>query len=156
MCSYSFSHTLPARYSVLHLIGVLSGENEPPLCKGRWLAKQDGGIVKSKILPKNNPSVTFGDSSLYTREPLVVSPESPSSFPDKHCFCVHKCEASREQKLGYNAIKDLKSSFSLIGSKQRLLFKQRIKSSTSVVSESVTGCSSSISENSGAVNFIVF
>ena len=123
MCSYSFSHTLPARYSVLHLIGVLSGENEPPLCKG---------------------SLWF------------VSPESPSSFPDKHCFCVHKCEASREQKLGYNAIKDLKSSFSLIGSKQRLLFKQRMKSSTSVISESVTGCSSSISENSGAVNFIVF
>ena len=24
-CSYSFSHTLPARYSVLHLLGVLSG-----------------------------------------------------------------------------------------------------------------------------------
>ena len=27
-----------ARYSVLHLLGVLSGGNEPPLCKGRWLA----------------------------------------------------------------------------------------------------------------------
>ena len=144
MCSYSFSHTLPARYSVLHLVGVLSGENEPPLCKGRWLAKQDGGIVKSKILPKNNPSVTFVDSSLYTRE------------PDKHCFCGHKSEAPREQKLGYNVIKALKSSVSLIGSKQRLLFKHRMKSSTSVISESVTGCSSSISENSGAVNFIVF
>ena len=25
-CSYSFSHTLPARYSVLHLLGVLSGD----------------------------------------------------------------------------------------------------------------------------------
>ena len=80
MCSYSFSHTLPARYSVLHLIGVLSGENEPPLCKGRWLAKQDGGIVKSKILPKNNPSVTFGDSSLYTREPLVCEPRKSVFF----------------------------------------------------------------------------
>ena len=31
-----------------------------------------------------------------------------------------------------------------------------MRSSTSVISESVTGCSSSISENSGAVNFIVF
>ena len=31
---------------------------------------QDGGIVRHKILPKNNPSVTFGNSSLYTREPL--------------------------------------------------------------------------------------
>ena len=40
---------------------LLGGRKEPPLCKGRWLAKQDGGIVKSKILQKNNPSVTFGD-----------------------------------------------------------------------------------------------
>ena len=28
-CSYSFSHALLARYSVLHLFGVLSGGNEP-------------------------------------------------------------------------------------------------------------------------------
>ena len=34
-----------ARYSVLHLLGVLSGGGEPPLCKGRWLAERDGGIV---------------------------------------------------------------------------------------------------------------
>ena len=44
-----FHTPCPARYSVLHLLGVLSGGNEPPLCKGRWLAKQDGGIVKAKI-----------------------------------------------------------------------------------------------------------
>ena len=35
-CSYSFSHALPVWVSVLHLSGVLSGGNEPPLCKGRW------------------------------------------------------------------------------------------------------------------------
>ena len=46
-----FHTPCPARYSVLHLLGVLSGGNEPPLCKGRWLAKQDGGIVKAKISP---------------------------------------------------------------------------------------------------------
>ena len=85
-----------------------------------------------------------------------VRSESLSVFPDKHCFCGHKSEAPREQKLGYNVIKALKSSVSLIGSKQRLLFKHRMKSSISVISESVTGCSSSISENSGEVNFIVF
>ena len=85
-----------------------------------------------------------------------VRSESPFSFPDKHCFCGHKSKNTREQKLGYNVIKALKSSVSLIGSKQRLLFKHRMKSSISVISESVTGCSSSISENSGAVNFIVF
>ena len=85
-----------------------------------------------------------------------VRSESLSAFPDKHCFCGHKSEAPHEQKLGYNVIKALKSSVSLIGSKQRLLFKHRMKSSISVISESVTGCSSSISENSGEVNFIVF
>ena len=47
--SVLFHTPCPARYSVLHLLGVLSGGNEPPLCKGRWLAKQDGGIVKAKI-----------------------------------------------------------------------------------------------------------
>ena len=41
--------------SVLHLLGVLSGGNEPPLCKGRWLAKQDGGLVKAKISSKTIP-----------------------------------------------------------------------------------------------------
>ena len=30
---------------MLHLLGVLSGGDEPPLCKGRWLAERDGGIV---------------------------------------------------------------------------------------------------------------
>ena len=37
----------------------------------------------------NNPSVSFADSSLYTREPFFV-PESLSFFPDKHCICRHK------------------------------------------------------------------
>ena len=126
------------------------------LCKGRWLAKQDGGIVKAKISSKTIPqppsaSAPFTQGSLW-----FVRSESLSVFPDKHCFCGHKSEAPREQKLGYNVIKALKSSVSLIGSKQRLLFKHRMKSSISVISESVTGCSSSISENSGEVNFIVF
>ena len=26
---------------------ALAGTPKPPLCKGRWLAKQDGGIVKN-------------------------------------------------------------------------------------------------------------
>jgi len=40
-----FHTSCRARYSVLHLLGVLSGGKEPPLCKGRWLAERDGGIV---------------------------------------------------------------------------------------------------------------
>ena len=51
-----FHTPCPARYSVLHLLGVLSGGNEPPLCKGRWLAKQDGGLVKAKIHRKQSLS----------------------------------------------------------------------------------------------------
>ena len=93
-----------ARYSVLHLIGVLSGENEPPLCKGRWLAKQDGGIVKSKILQKNNPSAAFGVSSLYTREPFSYVHIYLVKFPDKHCFCRHKSETTHEAKMRISSI----------------------------------------------------
>ena len=85
------------RYSVLHLSNELSSDNKPPLCKGRWLAKQDGGIVKSKILQKNNPSAAFGVSSLYTREPLICAPRKSVNFPDKHCFCGQKSDSySRE------------------------------------------------------------
>ena len=51
-----------------HLLG---GRKEPPLCKGRWLAKQDGGIVKVSYKVKNNPSAAYGVSSLYTREPFL-------------------------------------------------------------------------------------
>ena len=44
-----------------------------PCVKGGGSRERDGGIVKSKILPKNNPSAAFGVSSLYTREPLVCA-----------------------------------------------------------------------------------
>jgi len=44
-----------------------------PCVKGGGSRKRDGGIVKNKIIPKNNPSVTFGDSSLYTRDPFLCS-----------------------------------------------------------------------------------
>ena len=46
-------------------------EEKPPLCKGRWLAKQDGGIVKAKPYSKTIPQ-SLRDSSLYTREPFYV------------------------------------------------------------------------------------
>ena len=37
---------------------------KPPLCKGRWAAERLlGGVA--------NPSVSFADSSLYTREPFL-------------------------------------------------------------------------------------
>ena len=46
-------------------------QNKTPLCKGRWLAKQDGGIVKANILFKTIPH-RLQRSSLYTREPLYA------------------------------------------------------------------------------------
>ena len=53
--------------------------SKPPLCKGRWLGdSRDGGVVV--VLPspsEDNPSVSLtADSSLYTREPLIL-PTSP-------------------------------------------------------------------------------
>ena len=42
-----------------------------PCVKGGGTACRDGGIVKSDNVHKNNPSVSFADSSLYTREPLT-------------------------------------------------------------------------------------
>ena len=38
--SVLFHTPCPARYSVLHLLGVLSGEGGPLLCKGRWIAQR--------------------------------------------------------------------------------------------------------------------
>ena len=43
-----------------------------PCVKGGGSRKRDGGIVKNKNYTENNPSVTFGDSSLYTREPFFM------------------------------------------------------------------------------------
>ena len=41
-----------------------------------------------------------------------VRPESPSTFPDKHCFCGHKSEAPRE--AGQNIILKLAIYFLLL------------------------------------------
>ena len=56
-----------------------------------------------------------------------------------------------KRKKFYDLSRALKSSRSLIGSKQRLLFRQLMKSSTSDVPESHTGFSPSTKLNSGAV-----
>ena len=49
---------------------------KPPLCKGRWHggAVTEGLYGSSGVLRswKNNPSVSFADSSLYTREPWAL------------------------------------------------------------------------------------
>ena len=46
-----------ARYSVLHLLGILSGDDKPPLCKGRWLAASETeGLLKSKLYRKQSLS----------------------------------------------------------------------------------------------------
>ena len=78
------------RYSVLHLIVLLSGGNEPPLCKGRWLAYARRWDCKSKILLKTIPQSTSLTAPFTQGSLWFVCPESPSSFPDKHCFCRHK------------------------------------------------------------------
>ena len=49
----------------------ISPHNPPPLCKGRCLAFfcKTEGLSHAITTQKNNPSVNFVDSSLYTREP---------------------------------------------------------------------------------------
>ena len=83
-----------------------------PCVKGGGAACRDGGIVKSKIIPKTIPqppsaSAPFTQGSLW-----FVRPESPSSFPDKHCFCGHKSKAPH--KAGQNLILKLAICFLLL------------------------------------------
>ena len=100
---------------MLHLLGVLSGGGEPPLCKGRWLAERGGGIViKQDFIVKQSlsqPSYSamlrgkFATQTLRLSAPFTqgslwfVRPESLSAFPDKHCFCGHKSKAPHEAGL---------------------------------------------------------
>ena len=52
----------------------------PPLCKGRWLgfAVTEGLLITlsymllSELVLLSNPSVSFADSSLYSREPILT------------------------------------------------------------------------------------
>ena len=94
-CSYSFSHVLSCKVIVCYTFQMNCRATMSLLCvKGGGSRKRDGGIVKNKIIPKNNPSVTFGDSSLYTS--LFYVHLCLVNFPDKHCFCGHKSEAPRK------------------------------------------------------------
>ena len=61
-----------------------------PCVKGGGTACRDGGIVKTKYHRKTIPqppsaSAPFAQGSLW-----FVRPETPSTFPDKHCICGHK------------------------------------------------------------------
>ena len=84
-------HTPTTQGIVCHtFVGALSGGNEPPLCKGRWLAYARRWDCKSKILLKTIPQSTSLTAPFTQGSLWFVCPESPSSFPDKHCFCGHK------------------------------------------------------------------
>ena len=63
-----------------------------PCVKGGGSRKRVGGIVKNKILSKNNPSVTFGDSSLYTREPFFMFIYALSIFLTSTAFVDTKAK----------------------------------------------------------------
>ena len=98
ICSYSFSHSLLARYSVLHLLGVLSGGNIAFLREeGGTRSVTEGArvtVVFNKFY-RNALSLTRLRRELPHGGSLwFVRPESPSAFPDKHCFCGHKSEAT--------------------------------------------------------------
>ena len=134
---------------VYYPIGVLSGDNELPCVKGGGTACRDGGIVKAKSSRRTIPQPPSA-SAPFTQGSLFTFIYNLSIFLTSTGFV----DTNATKRSCYGTINALKPSVSLIGSKHRLLFKQRMKSSTSVISESVTGCSSSTSENSGAVNLI--
>ena len=47
---------------------------KPPLCKGRWHGvSRDGGIVIDRFTQRTIPQSPHGDSSLYTKEPIIKS-----------------------------------------------------------------------------------
>ena len=59
---------------------VFSAQCHPslPCVKGGAEQVRGGGIVKGKNSKKYNPSVSFADSSLCTREPFIESDLSPT------------------------------------------------------------------------------
>ena len=83
-----------------------------PCVKGGGLRSKTEGLLKQKFHRKTipqSPSVTapFTQGSLW-----FVRHESPSTFPDKHCFCGHKSKAPRE--AGQNIILKLAICFLLL------------------------------------------
>ena len=104
ICSYSFSHALPARYSVLHLFGVLSGGNIAFLREEGGTRSVTEGARVTLVFNKfyrNALSLTRLRRELPPGGSLwFVRPESLSAFLDKHCICRHKSEAPR--KAGQN------------------------------------------------------
>jgi len=104
-CSCSFSHALPARYSMFHLVVLLSGGNiASPY--GRGGSRR---LTERAIFTPSHPL----SRELSQSESLgLVCLESPSVFSDKHCFCGHKSEAPHE--AGQNIILKLATYFLLL------------------------------------------
>ena len=69
-----------------------------PCAKGGGTRQRDGGIVIQRK-HKNNPSVSFADSSLYTREPFLASapPSTSHSFLEGGAFICLRTNAGRKK-----------------------------------------------------------
>ncbi len=95
-----------ARYSMLHLLVVLSGGNEPPLCKGRWLAQaRRRDCNKADIIVKQSLSCLRRQLSLWLGHARVLTPQ---------CGVIH-CARNASRPLH-------KGAFGLRASKVHLLF----------------------------------
>ncbi len=57
-----------------------------PCAKGGGTARRDGRIVKKQKSIRDNPSVSFADSSLYTREPFLAFFAYKIKFPQTVSF----------------------------------------------------------------------
>ena len=83
----------------------------PPLCKGRWHAKRDGGIVKRNRYTKTIPQPPSA-SAPFTQGSLFYVHLCRVNFLDKHCFCGHRSKAPHE--AGQNIILKLAIYFLLL------------------------------------------
>ena len=110
-----------ARYSVLHLFGVLSGGNEPPLCKGRWLAQARRRDCKSKnFIVKQSLSRLRRQLPLHKGAFGLCALKVCLFFLTSTAFVDTKAKPHHEggECNGYCLSSALKSSRSRIGSKQ--------------------------------------
>ena len=103
-----FSHVLQARYSVLHLIGVLSGDKIAFSCGRRGTAI---AVDEELIWTYDTSSVSLRLPPSPTGEGLFSASWKSDNFPDKHCFFGHKSEAPRE--AGQKIIPKLATCFLL-------------------------------------------
>ena len=88
---------IPKSFSFAQIIYPSEARNQVAFSCGR---RGTTVVVDEELdCAKDTSSVSLRLPPSPTGEGLFRAPESPSDFPDKHCFCGHKSEAPREAGL---------------------------------------------------------